>query len=466
MLVYVPRGDLDAPMELNNPVPLRIRSLHSSQRIEYVPTHWYNILPDLPEPVPPMLDANGNLIPPAALERIFSRELVRQEFSGERYIGIPDKVRETLIEIGRPTPLLRARRLEEKLGTRARIYYKYEGVLPTGSHKINTALAQAYYNKIEGVKRLVTETGAGQWGSALSLAGALFDLRIRVYMVRVSYQQKPYRRILMELYGAEVYPSPSNITDVGKRFLSEDPEHPGTLGIAIAEAIEDTVKHGDTRYSLGSVLNHVLLHQTVIGQEAVKQLGEINEYPDYVVGCVGGGSNFAGLSYPFIRDRLKGSSDTRFIAVEPKASPSMTRGRYMYDYGDSAGLTPLIKMHTLGHKYRVPPIHAGGLRYHGVAPTLSILVKHGVVEPIAYHQTEVFEAAQLFARTEGIVPAPESAHAVKAVIDLAKKYRDKEIVILFNMSGHGLLDLKGYDDYLHGRLKDYEPRILDPKPIL
>ncbi|MCD6085124.1 MAG: TrpB-like pyridoxal phosphate-dependent enzyme, partial [Desulfurococcales archaeon] len=395
-----------------------------------------------------------------ALERLFAKELVRQEFSSERYIKIPEEVRETLIEVGRPTPLMRAYRLEKKLGTKAKIYFKYEGVLPTGSHKINTAVTQAYFNSVQGIKRLVTETGAGQWGSALALAGTLFNLKVRIYMVKVSYTQKPYRRIMMNIYGAEVVLSPSRETDVGRKVLSEDPDHPGTLGIAIAEAIEDTVKHEDTRYSLGSVLNHVLLHQTVIGIEAKAQLEEMGEYPDYVVGCVGGGSNYAGLAYPFIHDKITRGTETKFIAAESKASPSMTKGVYTYDYGDSAGFTPLIKMHTVGHKYRVPPIHAGGLRYHGLAPTLSILIKHGIVEPVAYHQNEVFEAAKLFAECEGVVPAPESAHAVKAVIDIARSAVEP-VTILFNMSGHGLLDLQGYSEFIEGKLVDYEPEKID-----
>ncbi len=430
--------------------------IRTPQLVEYIPSSWYNIVPDLPEPLPPMKLPTGEPVEPEMLEQIFTENAVRQEFSRERYIDIPVDLRLKYAELGRPTPLLRARNLEEYLETPAKIYYKYEGVTPTGSHKINTALAQAYYAKKEEVKRLVTETGAGQWGSALSLAGALMGVKVRVYMVRISYLQKPYRRTVMKLYGAEVYPSPSNMTETGRRLLAENPDHPGSLGIAISEAIEEAVKDPGTKYSLGSVLNHVLLHQTIIGLEAKRQLDEINEYPDIVIGCVGGGSNYAGLSYPFIHDKLRGSSDTEFIAVEPVAAPSMTRGIYKYDYGDTAGLTPLIKMHTLGHDYIPPPIHAGGLRYHGVAPTLSILVKHGIVKPRAYRQTEVFEAARLFALKEGIIPAPESAHAVKAVIDEAVKAREKgrEVTILFNLSGHGLLDLKGYEDYLEGRLVD------------
>ncbi len=440
-----------------------VYGLRASQREEILPEYWYNILPDLPEPLPPPRRPDGSIVSPKDLEPIFPRALIEQEMSNERWIRIPEELRRIYLEMGRPTPLIRARRLEEALDTPARIYYKYEGVLPTGSHKINTALAQAYYNRMEGVKRLTTETGAGQWGSALALAGAVFGLKVRVYMVRVSYEQKPYRRIVMQTYGAEVVPSPSPYTEAGRRILEEDPDNPGSLGIAISEAIEDALKHDDTKYSLGSVLNHVLLHQTVIGLEAKRQMEELGEYPDVVIGAVGGGSNYAGLAYPFVYDRLRGKSETRFIAVEPRAAPSMTRGEYRYDYGDTAGLTPLLKMHTIGHRYVPPPIHAGGLRYHGVAPTLSILVNHGIVEPRAYSQTEVFEAAVRFARIEGIIPAPESAHAVKAAIDeaLEAKRSGEERVILFNLSGHGLLDLKGYEDYLEGRLVDAEPERID-----
>jgi tryptophan synthase beta chain len=439
-------------------------SIRASQIEEFVPKYWYNILPDLPKPLPPPRLPDGSVPPRSMFERLFPRSLVDQEISQERFIKIPEEIRETLISLGRPTPLIRARRLEQYLKTPARIYYKFEGVLPTGSHKVNTAVAQAYYNKIEGIERVSTETGAGQWGSALSLAGALFGLKVRVFMVRSSYEQKPYRRVLMELYGAEVISSPSNITKFGRSVLEKDPNNPGSLGIAISEAIEDVLSDEKARYSLGSVLNHVLLHQTIIGLEAKKQLEEIGERePDYVVGCVGGGSNFAGLSYPFIHDRLRGKSNTRFLAVEPKACPSLTRGVYTYDYGDTAGLTPLLKMYTVGHRYRVPPIHAGGLRYHGDAPTLCLLVAEKIIEAVAYHQTEIFEAGKIFARAEGIVPAPESAHAVKAVIDLALEARKKneEMVILFNLSGHGLLDLQGYKEYLEGKLADYEPETIN-----
>ncbi|MEM1714145.1 MAG: TrpB-like pyridoxal phosphate-dependent enzyme, partial [Desulfurococcaceae archaeon] len=419
-----------------------------------------------PELLPPMRKPDGNVVNPNELEAIFPKSLVQQEFSSTRFIEVPEELVALYAEVGRPTPLLRARRLEKYLDTPARIYYKYEGVLPTRSHKVNTALAQAYFNMIEGIERLTTETGAYQWGSALALAGALFKLKVRVYMVKISYEQKPYRRILMQLYGAEVIPSPSRYTNAGRSILASSPDHPGSLGVAISEAIEDALTHPNTKYSLGSVLNHVLLHQSIIGLEALKQLEYIGEdIPDYIIGCVGGGSNFAGLAYPFyhesiIRGRKK---DTVFIAVEPKAVPSMTKGLYTYDHGDTAGLTPLLKMYTLGHRYTPPPIHAGGLRYHGVAPTLALLVKNKIVKPIAYHQTDVFEAARLFAQAEGIVPAPESAHAVKAVIDIAveAKKKNEEKVIIFNMSGHGLLDLQGYRDYLEGKISNYEPESID-----
>ncbi len=442
---------------------MEIAGIRAPQFEDILPTSWYNIIPDLPEQLPPPLKPNGEPASPEDLYPIFPRKIVEQEMSTSRYEEIPGELRKIYLEIGRPTPLIRAVNLEKALGTPARIYYKYEGVLPTGSHKINTALAQAYYNKLEGVKRLTTETGAGQWGSALALATSIFGLKLRVYMVKISYIQKPYRRTVMHTYGAEVVPSPSNLTESGRKILAEDPDNPGSLGIAISEAVEDAASNPDTKYSLGSVLNHVLLHQTVIGLEAKKQMEELGVYPDVVVGAVGGGSNYAGLAYPFMHDRLRGTSDTEFIAVEPRAAPSMTRGVRRYDYGDTAGLTPLILMHTIGHKYVPPPIHAGGLRYHGVAPTLSLLVSHGYVKPVAYHQTEVFKAAVKFSRLEGIIPAPESAHAVKAVIDLALKYKEtgEEKVILFNLSGHGLLDLSGYQDFLEGKMRDAEPEEID-----
>jgi len=439
---------------------MELKQLKSILNPELLPNKWYNIVPELPEPPPPPLDPQTlKPISISKLERLFAKELIRQEVSTEIFIKIPEEIREAYVELGRPTPLFRAYRLEKALNTPAKIYFKYEGVLPTGAHKVNTAVAQVYYNKVQGIERVVTETGAGQWGSALSLAGAMYGVKVRVFMVRSSYMQKPYRRILMEIYGAEVFPSPSTITSVGRKILREDPEHPGSLGIAISEAIEDVLRDEKSRYCLGSVLNHVLLHQTIIGLEAKMQMEKLGEYPDYIIGCVGGGSNFAGIAYPFVRDVLKGKSVVEFIAVEPKAAPTMTRGKYTYDYGDTGELTPLLKMHTVGHKYRVPPIHAGGLRYHGVAPTISILVNHGIVKPIAYHQNEVFRAAVFFAKHEGIVPAPESAHAVKAAIDIARnlKKSNEKKVILFNLSGHGLLDLSGYQEYLEGKLPDYEP---------
>ena len=434
--------------------------------VDFIPRVYYNIIPDLPQPLPPMLKPNGEVVKPHELEVIFCKRIIEQEYSSERFISIPEELRNIYAEMGRPTPLLRAYRLEKTIDTPAKIYYKYEGVLPTGSHKINTAIAQAYYNKLEGVERLTTETGAGQWGSALSLAGSLFNLKIRVYMVRASYNQKPYRRILMQLYGAEVVPSPSQYTKSGRKILEEYPSHPGSLGIAISEAIEDAVTSEKTKYSLGSVLNHVLLHQTIIGLEALSQLEAVGEeLPDYVIGCVGGGSNFAGLAYPFYYEGIvKGKKkDIKLIAVEPKAIPSMTRGVYAYDYGDTAELTPLLKMYTIGHRYVPPPIHAGGLRYPGIAPSLAVLVKNGIVKPVAYDQLEVFQAAHLFARTEGITPAPESAHAVKAAIEIALKARknNEKTTILFNMSGHGLLDLAGYQEYLDGKLLNNDPVEID-----
>jgi tryptophan synthase beta chain len=419
-----------------------------------MPKEWYNILPDLPEPLPPPLHpVTKEPVKPEDLKPIFPNELIKQEFSDERWIKIPEEVRE-VYALWRPTPLIRAKRLEEALKTPARIYFKYEGASPPGSHKPNTAVAQAYYNMKEGIERLTTETGAGQWGSALCFATRLFGLKCTVYMVKVSYYQKPYRRVLMETWGGEVIPSPSDRTEVGRKILEQDPDNPGSLGIAISEAIEDAVKHDDTNYSLGSVLNHVLMHQTIIGLEAKKQLEMLDEKPDVIIGCVGGGSNFAGLCYPFVKDAQK--EGIKIIAVEPTACPTLTKGEYKYDYGDTAGLTPLLKMFTLGHDFIPPPIHAGGLRYHGDAPTLCLLVKHGLIEPRAVSQIPTFDAGVLFARTEGIVPAPETNHAIRVVIDEAIKAREEgeEKVILFNFSGHGLLDLQAYDDYLSEKLKD------------
>jgi len=426
--------------------------------IDEIPKYWYNILPDLPKPLPPPLNPKTKTpLNPNDLKRIFVEECVKQEVSTQRYIKIPKEVRETYIRAGRPTPLQRATKLEKILHTPAKIFYKREDISPTGSHKTNTAIAQAYYAFKEGVKRLTTETGAGQWGSALSLATTMFNLKTTIYMTRSSYLQKPYRKILMEIFGAEVLSSPSNNTSIGRKFLMEDPNHPGSLGIAISEALEDCLIHGDTKYSLGSVLNHVLLHQTVIGLETKKQFEQINEYPDVIIGCVGGGSNFAGIAYPFLCDKIKEETSTEFIAVEPLAVPTFTKGLYAYDYGDTGEMTPLLKMFTVGHIYKPPPIHAGGLRYHGAAPSLSLLVREGLVKVKAYGQVAVFEAAKLFAEAEGLVPAPETAHAVKAAIDEAIKARKegKEKIILFNFSGHGFLDLQAYKEYLEGKLVNY-----------
>jgi len=426
---------------------------------EEIPKYWYNIQADLPSPLdPPLNPATGEPINPKDLEPVFPKSLIQQEFSTERWIPIPEEVKE-IYRIWRPTPLYRAERLEKALKTPARIYYKWEGVSPPGSHKPNTSVAQAYFNKKEGIERLTTETGAGQWGSALSFATMLFDMKCTVYMVRASYEQKPYRRILMETWGAECIPSPSDRTQFGRKVLQEDPNCPGSLGIAISEAIEDAVTHPNTKYSLGSVLNHVLLHQTVVGLEAKAQLEKIGEYPDILVGCVGGGSNFAGLSFPFLADKLTGKKPgLRAISCEPKACPTLTRGIYTYDFGDAARMTPLLKMYTLGHTFIPAPIHAGGLRYHGDAPLLCKLTKEGYMEAVAYHQNEVFEAARIFARAEGFVVAPETAHAVKAVVEEAIRCRERgeEKVILFNNSGHGLLDLAAWDAFLRKKLVDYE----------
>jgi len=426
---------------------------------EELPKHWYNIQADLPTPLdPPLNPATGEPVKPEDLLPVFPKSLIEQEVSKERWIPIPEEVRE-VYRLWRPTPLYRARRLEKALKTPARIYYKWEGVSPPGSHKPNTAVAQAYFNMKEGVERLTTETGAGQWGSALAFATMLFGLKCTIYMVRASYEQKPYRRVLMEIWGAECIPSPSTRTNAGRKILEQDPNCPGSLGIAISEAIEDAVTHEDTKYSLGSVLNHVLLHQTVVGLEAKKQLEMLGEYPDVVFGCVGGGSNFAGLVFPFMADKLTGKRpNLRAVSCEPKACPTLTKGVYAYDFGDTAGLTPLLKMYTLGHTFVPPPIHAGGLRYHGDAPLLCKLTKEGYMEAVAYHQNEVFDAARFFAKTEGFVVAPETAHAVKAVIDEAVRCRQtgKEEVILFNCSGHGHFDLQAYADFLARKLPDYE----------
>ncbi len=420
-----------------------------------MPKKWYNIQADMDEQLPPPLNPETKEpISPEDLLLIFPEELIMQEVSKERWIDIPEDVL-NVYKIWRPSPLMRAKRLEEFLQTPAKIYFKYEGVSPAGSHKPNTAVAQAYYNKKEGIKRLSTETGAGQWGSALSLAGAYFNMEIMVYMVRVSYDQKPYRKYMMETWGGKVVPSPSNLTEIGRKLLEENPNNPGSLGIAISEAVEEAATRKDTNYALGSVLNHVCLHQTIVGEEALLQFEKTDDYPDVVIGCVGGGSNFAGLAFPYLREKMNGKN-IEIIAVEPTACPTLTRGIYEYDFGDLAGLTPLLKMHTLGHKFIPPSIHAGGLRYHGMAPLVSYFTKKGLIKPIAYNQQEVFKAAVDFARVEGIIVAPESAHAVKAAIDEAIKAKEEkqEKVILFNLSGHGYFDLLSYDKYLNNELED------------
>jgi len=429
------------------------RIVHLGQK--HIPEAWYNVLPDLPKPLePPLHPVTRQPVGPDDLAPLFPVGLIMQEVSQERYIEIPPEVRE-IYKIWRPTPLQRATRLEKALQTPARIYYKNEGVSPAGSHKGNTAVAQAYFNKQEGVKRIATETGAGQWGSALSMGCKFFDIELQVYMVRSSYQQKPYRRVLMETWGARVFPSPSDHTEPGKKILAEDPETPGSLGIAISEAISVVANDPDAKYSLGSVLNHVLLHQTVIGLEAKTAFELIDDYPNVVIGCCGGGSNLGGTALPFLKDRMEGK-DIRLVAVEPTSCPTLTGGKYEYDLGDSVGMTPLLLMYTLGHDFVPPPSHAGGLRYHGDSPIISLLVKEGLMEARAYHQTEVFEAAVLFARCEGYVPAPETAHAVKAAIDEAVRCREsgRAETIFFNFSGHGLLDLAAYDEYLTGSLAD------------
>jgi tryptophan synthase beta chain len=434
-----------------------------------MPTAWYNIQADLPEPLPPPLDPTTmEPIDPKLLERIFAKELIRQEVSTERFIKIPEEVLDAYLRLPRPTPLYRAKRLERFLKTPARIYFKCENFSPTGSHKTNTAIAQAYYNKEQGIKRLVTETGAGQWGTALAYSCMLFGLKCRIYMVRVSYQQKPGRRTIAQLYGAEMFPSPSDQTNFGRKLLKENPNHPGTLGIAISEAIEDTLAHEDTRYSLGSVLNHVLLHQTIIGLEAKKQFEMIGEYPDVVCGCIGGGSNYAGFCYPFMMDKLKGKTNTEFVACESKAVPHTTKGVYTYDFGDTAKMTPLLKMLTIGHGYACPPIHAGGLRYHGMAPSISYLIFHGYMRSVAYHQNEVFKAAQILAQTEGLIIAPETAHSLKFVVDEAMRCQKtgEKKVIAMNYSGHGLLDLSAYEQFLAGKLVDYEPKKIEVPTIV
>jgi tryptophan synthase beta chain len=421
-----------------------------------IPKAWYNIVADLPVPLPPVIHPGTKQpIGPNDLAPLFPMELILQEVSTQREVPIPEPVRD-VYRLWRPTPLYRARRLERALDTPARIYYKYEGVSPAGSHKPNTAVAQAFYNKQAGVRRLTTETGAGQWGSALALACRFFDLECTVYMVKVSYDQKPYRKVMMQTWGAEVIPSPSDRTRAGRDILERNPESPGSLGIAISEAVEDAATHDDTKYSLGSVLNHVLMHQTVIGQEAKEQMEMAGDYPDVVIGCIGGGSNMAGLTFPFLRDKFKGNQ-VRIVAVEPEACPTLTRGEYLYDFGDTAATTPLLKMYTLGHTFVPPAIHAGGLRYHGDAPLVCLLYHHKFIEAVAYAQRPVFDAAVQFARIEGILPAPEAAHAIRKAIDeaLQCKREGRARTILFNLSGHGHFDLLAYEEYLTGRLEDY-----------
>jgi tryptophan synthase beta chain len=422
-----------------------------------LPTHWYNVIPDMPNPpAPPLHPGTGQPIGPADLTPIFPMSLIEQEVSGEREIPIPDEVRE-IYRLWRPSPLFRAHRLEKALKTPAHIYYKYEGGSPAGSHKPNTAVPQAYYNKQAGIKRIATETGAGQWGSAVSLACQMFGLECTVYMVKVSYQQKPYRRSMMKTWGAEVIASPSDRTNAGRSILAENPSSTGSLGIAISEAVEDAATRQDTNYALGSVLNHVLLHQTVIGLELKKQFAMIGESPDVLIACVGGGSNFGGFTFPYVRDKVNGSK-IRLVAVEPKACPTLTRGKFTYDYGDTAKLTPMMQMYTLGHDFLPASIHAGGLRYHGDSPLVSQLVHEGVCEAVAYHQNPCFEAAVLFARSEGIIPAPESSHAIRGAIDEAIRAREagQQTVIAFNLSGHGHFDMAAYDNYFEKKLEDYE----------
>ncbi|AKB82033.1 Tryptophan synthase beta chain 1 [Methanosarcina barkeri 3] len=419
-----------------------------------MPKQWYNVLSDFSSPIEPPLDPRTwEPIGPEALEPIFPKSLIKQEMSSERFIDIPDEILE-IYRLWRPSPLYRAHRLEKLLKTPAKIYYKNEGVSPAGSHKTNTSIAQAYYNMKEGTERITTETGAGQWGSALSLACNYFDLECKVYMVRSSYYQKPYRKSMMTIWGGNVVPSPSEDTEFGRQTLKEQPETPGSLGIAISEAVEDAIEHDSTKYSLGSVLNHVMLHQTVIGAECKKQLEKVDTYPDIVIGCCGGGSNLAGVSLEFIKDRLEGKRNPRVIAVEPSACPSLTEGEYRYDFGDTAEMTPLLKMYTLDHKYVPPAIHAGGLRYHGASPIISKLCAEGLIEAVSYDQYPVFDAAVQFARTEGIVPAPESSHAIRCAIDEALKCKQtgEEKTILFNLSGHGHFDMSSYDKYFNKEL--------------
>ncbi len=423
-----------------------------------IPEKWYNIMADMPnKPLPPLNPATKEPIGPEALAPIFPMELIKQEVSAEKWIDIPDEVRD-IYKLWRPTPLYRAYGLEKALDTPAKIYYKYEGVSTAGSHKPNTAIAQAYYNKQEGVKKITTETGAGQWGSALALACQMFGIECEVFMVRVSYDHKPYRKSMMNTWGATVHPSPSNLTEAGRSILAKDPNSPGSLGIAISEAIESAVKDDTTKYSLGSVLNHVLLHQTVIGQEAVVQMEKAGDLPDIVIAPFGGGSNFAGLSFPFLRLNFEEGKNIRAIASEPASCPKLTRGVFRYDFGDTIGMTPLLPMYTLGHNFVPAPIHAGGLRYHGAGAIVSQLLKDELIEARAHHQIECFDAGVLFARTEGIIPAPEATHGIATVVQEANKCKEEDVsrTILFNLSGHGNLDMAAYDDYFSGKLEEHE----------
>jgi tryptophan synthase beta chain len=421
-----------------------------------IPKQWYNIVADMPNPPSPPLGPDGKPIGPDALAAIFPQALIEQEVSSQRWIDIPDVVREAYT-MWRPSPLFRAHRLEELLGTPAKIYYKYEGVSPTGSHKPNTALAQAYYNKQAGIKRLTTETGAGQWGSSLALVGKMFNMEIRVYMVKVSYEQKPFRRSMMHTWGAEVYASPSELTQAGRGILAKDPDSQGSLGIAISEAMEEAASRADTNYSLGSVLNHVLIHQSVIGLEAKKQFEKVGDYPDIIYAPCGGGSNFGGAAFPFFADKAAGR-DVRLVAVEPSSCPSLTKGHYAYDYGDAVGMTPLMKMYTLGHDFMPPGIHAGGLRYHGDSTLVSQLYNEGLIEAIAVPQIATFDAGVQFAQAEGIIPAPESNHAIRACIDeaLRCKQSGEAKTLFFNLSGHGHFDMSSYDKYFSDELEDYD----------
>lgn len=421
-----------------------------------IPTHWYNVVADMPNPPLPPLGPDGNPVSPEQMLAIFPGNLLEQEMSAERWIAIPEEVRE-IYSLWRPTPLVRAHRLEKALGTPCKIFFKYEGVSPSGSHKTNTSVPQAYYNKAAGFSRLTTETGAGQWGSALSFAGQMFNMDIRIYMVKISYEQKPYRRSMMQTWGANVFPSPTDMTQAGRDALAKDPNNQGSLGLAISEAVEEAAGRKDTNYSLGSVLNHVLLHQTIIGQEAKKQLAKVGEYPDMIFAPCGGGSNFAGIAFPFLADKAAGKK-VRLVGVEPTSCPSMTKGVYRYDYGDVSGYTPLMKMYTLGHDFMPPGIHAGGLRYHGESPLVSQLYHEGLIEAVAVPQVATFAAGVMFAKAEGIIPAPESCHGIRAVIDEALRCKEsgEPKTLLFCLSGHGHFDMASYDRYLSGKLEDFD----------